>query len=269
MKYDVSDFQSQVIERSFTVPVLVDFWAEWCGPCRILGPTLERLADGANGDWELAKVDTERMPDVAARYGIQSIPNVKLFVDGKPANEFVGALPEPQIRAWLSKALPSRNRQLVEHAEVLLAQGSTAEATAILKDVVAKEPANGHAHALLARTLVFTDPAAALVHADGVNDPQFYEIAEAVRTMAHLGEMMKDGADLPDGDTTRLYREAIGLTLRGNFDAALEKFIEVIRLDRKLDDDGARKACIAIFKFLAEEHEVTRSWRREFSSALY
>ena len=96
-EYDIEDFQRDVIERSRTVPVVVDFWAEWCAPCRVLGPTLERLAGKAGGAWVLAKVDTEQFPQVATSYGIRSIPDVKLFVDGQAVNEFSGAVPEPMI----------------------------------------------------------------------------------------------------------------------------------------------------------------------------
>ncbi|HEY6866409.1 MAG TPA: thioredoxin, partial [Candidatus Eisenbacteria bacterium] len=103
MSHDITDFEQDVIAKSRTVPVLVDFWAEWCGPCRVLGPVLERLADQAQGRWVLAKLDTERFTDVASRYGIMSIPNVKLFVNGEVADEFVGALPEREVRAWLER----------------------------------------------------------------------------------------------------------------------------------------------------------------------
>lgn len=106
MSYDVSDFQTEVLDASHEHPVLADFWAEWCGPCRALGPILEKLASEAEGRWRLAKVDTEAFPETAAREGVRGLPNVKLYVEGRVADEFLGALPEDQIREWLERTLP-------------------------------------------------------------------------------------------------------------------------------------------------------------------
>jgi len=107
MSHEIVDFDKDILQRSHQVPVVVDFWAAWCGPCRVLGPVIERLAGEAAGRWELAKVDTEAHPEIAERYGIVSIPNVKLFVNGEVADEFVGAIPEAEIRRWLEAAVPS------------------------------------------------------------------------------------------------------------------------------------------------------------------
>ena len=132
MLYEVEDFTKDVIDRSRTVPVLVDFWAEWCGPCRTLGPVLERLAGKAGGRWVLAKVDTDRNQELAARYGIRGIPNVKLFVDGEVANEFTGTLPESAVAQWLERALPDPLRNEVARAEGLLQSGKVREAQTVL-----------------------------------------------------------------------------------------------------------------------------------------
>ncbi len=105
---ELIDFQSDVIEASKTTPVLVDFWAEWCGPCVHLSPTLEKLAEEAGDSWTLLKVNTESQPELAAEYGIRSIPNVKLFVNGEISGEFVGALPEEEIKRWLESNIPDQ-----------------------------------------------------------------------------------------------------------------------------------------------------------------
>src|SRR5512146_24625 len=128
MNHEVRDFEKDVIERSFTVPVVVDFWAEWCGPCKMLGPILERLESQSGGKWVLAKVDTDHNEDLAIRYGVRGIPNVKLFVEGKVANEFTGALPERMVVQWLEKALPDQGRKELERAELLIHQGQGEEA---------------------------------------------------------------------------------------------------------------------------------------------
>ena len=103
--FDVQDFQKDVIEKSKTTPVMVDFWAAWCAPCRMLGPVIEEAAKEANGTWALAKVDTEAMPEIAMKYGVRSIPNVKLFINGEVADEFVGALPKAAIEKFMERAL--------------------------------------------------------------------------------------------------------------------------------------------------------------------
>ena len=105
---ELIDFQSDVIEASKTTPVLVDFWAEWCGPCVYLSPTLEKLAEKAGDSWTLLKVNTESQPELAAEYGIRSIPNVKLFVNGEMSGEFIGALPEEEIKRWLESNIPDQ-----------------------------------------------------------------------------------------------------------------------------------------------------------------
>lgn len=158
MPHDVSDFPKEVLERSFDIPVLVDFWAEWCAPCRMLSPILERLAQQNAGKWALAKVNTERLPDVASKYAVQSIPNVKLFVEGKVVGEFVGAQPEYVIMQWLRKNLPSKLQARIDLARTLIAEQREADARTLLENVLAAEPGNQEVKVLLAQLCVFEDP---------------------------------------------------------------------------------------------------------------
>jgi putative thioredoxin len=268
--HEVSDFAREVIERSHTVPVLVDFWAEWCGPCKMLGPILERLADHSDGKWVLAKVDTDRYQDLAARYGVRGIPNVKLFIDGEVADEFTGALPERMVIQWLEKALPDQNRKEIESAEQLLQQGRSAEAQRLLESIVGRAPSNEQARALLAGITVWQDRSRAVDLVGGIEEHSpYFTMADAVRTFDRLVGKMERPEDLPQDAVKTAYLAAIFEMRAKQLDSALDKFIDVIRANRYYDDDGARKACIAIFRLLGEEHEVTKRHRRDFSSALH
>ena len=269
MGYDVTDFEKEVIEKSHSIPVLVDFWAEWCGPCKVLGPVLERLASQSDGKWALAKVDTEELVEVAQKYQIQSIPNVKLFIDGKVANEFIGALPEYQVQRWLQAAIPSKHRAQIGQAEALLAAGDFAAAKELLEPIVAAEPGDASARILFARSIVFNDPVKAATSIGNIEEPKYSDVQSAIRTFARLHSLAHHADGLPEGTTRPLYLSAIQLLVSQNFDAAVSQFIDIIRRDRYYDDDGARKACIAVFKLLGEENEVTQNHRRDFSSALY
>ncbi len=270
MSYEIQDFESDVIERSRSVPVLVDFWAEWCGPCKSLGPVLERLAEKANGRWVLAKVDTDRHQQVAARFGIRGIPNVKLFMDGAPVNEFTGALPEQAVVQWLNKALPDPLADEIGRAAQAIAAGNGGEAGPILEEVLRKDPNHEHARVLLARTLLESHPDRALDLVRGIEeDSKEFPMVDAIRTVAGLTEKLAGAQTLTGSPAKQTYCDGLHALARFDHEHALQHFIAVIRADRYYDDDGARKACVAIFKMLGEDHDITRAYRREFSSALY
>lgn len=270
MSYDVVDFATDVVEQSKTKPVLVDFWAEWCQPCKMLTPVLEHLAERNKETWAFVKVNTEKFPALAAEYGVRGIPNVKLFVDGKVASEFTGVQPDYAIEQWLQRSLPSKHAKDTAEAEQLIAEKNTAEARVILERVLAEDAINEHARVLMAQLCIFSNPQRAeeLVH-DVLADSRYYDKAEAIRTFAHLGAVFAQPDTLPTGEQKEAYLAAITAVEQHNFDTALEGFINVIREDRYYDDDGSRKACIAIFKYLGEEHDITRKYRRSFDSALY
>ncbi|MBL0177499.1 MAG: thioredoxin [Ignavibacteria bacterium] len=270
MTIDVADFQTEVLDLSREMPVLVDFWAEWCGPCRTLGPILEKIADENEGSWALAKVDTERFPDISVQYGVRSIPNVKLFIDGKVADEFTGALPERAVRQWIEKAIPAKpaHNPELEQAELHLAQGDIDAAERLLGSVIAADPANTKARVLLAQIFLADDPAKAAELVAAIEPGSEYDdMVFAIRTIADL--LRKDPNALPDAPVKDAYVAALGQLDAGDFDAALLSFIDVIRRDRYYDDDNSRKGCIAIFKLLGEEHEISLAHRKDFNRSLY
>jgi putative thioredoxin len=267
--YDITDFNLDVIEASFQVPVVVDFWAEWCGPCKVLGPVLEQLAQQADGAWKLAKLNTEKFPDLAKQFGIRGIPAVKLFVEGKPVDEFVGALPKYQVEYWLQKALPSRHRKDILAAEYLAADGKADEAAGVLENVLRQEPGNVEARVMLARLHLFVDPQKADNLLETLEEPLYGEQIDSLRVISRLLMLKDHSSSLADSPVRPRYLAAIQALGKRDFEASLAGFIEVIKAERYYDDDGSRKACIALFKFLGEEHELTQKFRREFSSALY
>jgi putative thioredoxin len=266
MSHEVKDFSKDIIELSRSIPVLVDFWAEWCGPCRILGPTLEKLADKYKDRFILVKVNTDHNPEIAARYGIRGIPNVKLFINGEVADEFTGALPEPAVEQWLKKSIPRKNTKDLEAVKNLISKDENDKAFLMLDKMLKQEPDNSELKILLAQTLLFRDPGKAEALAiESELDAENSELVDSIKTIAHLFSLN----GIKGSDAAGDYKSAIEELKQRNFDSALEKFIEVIKTDRSLDDDGARKACIAIFKFLGEDNEITLRHRRDFGSALY
>jgi putative thioredoxin len=263
---DVSNFEEQVLQASREKPVLVDFWAPWCGPCRQLGPILERLSEEPDAPFTLAKLNTDEDQATAARYGIRSIPAVKLFVDGEVVDEFIGALPEAQVRAWLQRAMPSETWRLVQEAREALAGEDAEQAEALLEEALALEPANPEAALLLAKLVVFKDPARAtqLSHTHGAD----YAEAEAVRRVA---EALTDRApsDLPDDPARAPYAAGVAALQDGDTDVALSQLVDSVRRNRDFHDDAARKLALALFSVLGDRHPLTQKHRRPLERALF
>ena len=269
-RFDTDNFDVDVIERSREKPVLVDFWAAWCGPCRVIGPVLERLADQNGDDWELRKLDTEKHPTIARQYRITSIPAVKLFVDGEVKDEFVGALPEQVIVDWLKKTLPSRFHEQLKRAEALVDDRNFGEAHYLLSAVLENDPDDQDGIALMAQVELYSDPVKAAETADRIPlGSDHFETAEAIKALSRLFQSMETPDVLDEAPVKADYLNAIRLLREGKNEAALEGFIDIIRRNRYYYDDGARKAVIAVFKLLGEDHETTKTYRNPFANALY
>ncbi len=270
MSYDVRDFERDVLARSRQVPVVVDFWAPWCGPCKTLGPVLERLATDAQGRWELVKVNTEENQDLAMAFEIRSIPAVKLFRDGEVADEFVGALPEAEIRRWLAKAIPSPAAGKVEAARALLAAGRRAEAAQLARSVITGESANQEARLVLAEAILFETPAQVAELLVGISDgSEGADRAETLRTLATLlGRGTAEGA-WPEAPVRPRFIVGLRALKGGDFDTALAAFIEVVGRNKSYADGAAPAACKAIFRLLGIRHPIVEQHHRAFASALH
>lgn len=272
------NFETEVLERSHEVPVVVDFWAPWCGPCRVLGPVLEKLADEYSGKFVLAKVNVDESPSLAGAFGIQGIPAVKLIKDGEIAGEFTGALPEPAVREMLSRYLPSEFDEQADEAADLEEQGKTAEAQAIYQSILDAEP--NHAKSLLGLGRVLMnagDRDGALETLERIS-PAAEERKAADRLIARLqlqGDQSADEATLreklaaePDSLEARFDLAQV-LAAKEKFEEALNEFLKIVKSDRGFRDDGARKAMVQIFDVLSPGDPLIDKYRSELAKILF
>jgi putative thioredoxin len=277
-------FRKDVLEESRRQPVLVDFWAPWCGPCKQLTPILEKAVRSARGAVKLIKMNIDEHPAIAGQLGIQSIPAVIAFVNGQPADGFMGALPESQVTAFLERLtkqeIRSEEKELLKSADAALVAGDAAGAAELYSEVLAGDPANVHALAGLARSFLETgsieeakDTLAQVPEAKR-NDTAVaaaraaLEVAEQAAHLGPVAELEQKVAANPLDHQTR-FDLAIALNGNSRRQEALDQLLEIVRRDRKWNDDAARKQLVQFFEAWGPTDEHTVSGRRRLSSILF
>jgi putative thioredoxin len=265
-------FEADVLLQSHDVPVVVDFWANWCGPCKTLGPILERFALEAGGSFVLAKLDVDENQGIAVRYGVQGIPAVKAFVNGEVVHEFVGAQPEGMVQRFLDQVVPDDVDQAIKQARSHLMTHHWEDAEAAFREILAENDANpaaalGLLESLLmqgrgkqAKELIATFPAGteyALVQ-------QYHPLADLLAEVDNNGP----GYDEDDPLSAELY-QAGRLIGHGNIPAAMDGLIDILRKDKRYRDGLPRKIMLGLFAILGDEDTLTQQYREELASVLF
>lgn len=276
-------FRADVMEASLRQPVLVDFWAPWCGPCKQLAPALERAVKAARGKVKLVKMNIDEHPEIAGQLGIKSIPAVVAFVRGRPADGFVGALPENQLRGFIERLagpLEDEGADAFLTAEALIGEGDLEAAEAILAELVTRDPPLPKAVAELSRLYIEQDR---LVEAQALLDGLPAEIRAGAEVAAaaaalenalratdldEIDELQKRIAFDPD-DLQARFDLALALNAKGRRDDAANALLDIIRKDRSWSEDGARKQLIQFFDAWGPLDKATIGARRRLSSLLF
>ncbi len=276
-------FRQDVLTESMRQPVLVDFWAPWCGPCKQLGPLIERAVAAAAGKVKLVKMNIDDHPQIAGQLGIQSIPAVIAFQKGQPIDGFVGALPESQIRQFIERLVGPVGdpiAEAIEEAEAALAQGDPETAQAIYTEVLAQDENNGPALAGLAKlhldagdmaeakAVLGLAQGSAAQHAAVVAVRASIDLAEQSAGVGESGELEGKVAANADDHQAR-FDLALALNAGNNRDGAADCLLEIIKRDRSWDDDGARKQLLQFFDAWGVTDKATITARRKLSGLLF
>lgn len=277
-------FAADVLDASMKVPVIIDFWAPWCGPCRQLGPVLEKLVLAARGAVRLVKMNIDDYPEVAQQLRVQSIPAVFAFKNGQPVDGFMGALPESQVRAFIERLAgdvgPSPAEELIEAGRAALEAGDLSSAAQAFAQAIQLEPGIPAAVAGLARCYIESGDfdrarqTLGLVRPDAKNDP---EITAALASLS-LAEKSADAGDTAEleariaanaRDHQARFDLALALHARGDREGAVDQLLTIVGYDRKWNDEAARKQLVEFFEAYGAKDEVTLSGRRRLSSLLF
>lgn len=280
--YDVTQetYQQLVVENSRHVPVLVDFWADWCGPCKMQLPVLLKLADAYQGKFLVAKINTDEQRRLAELHSIRSIPTMKLFRDGQVVEEILGAQTESTLRTLLDKYVARESDSLREQAAQRAAAGDVEGALAILRDAAAKDPDNPRAQLDYLRTAMEAGLVDEAEQALTAMPRDIRESAE-IRRYAALVEFARRIAGAPDraaleqriaqdtGDLEARDLLAARLALAGDAEGALEQYLEILRRDRRYGDDAGRKGLLAMFELLGNQGPLVNRYRSQMFTVLH
>jgi putative thioredoxin len=264
-----ADFDRVVVQGSRERPVLVDFWAEWCGPCRMLTPVLVKVAESYHGKLVVAKVNTEQEQALAQQFGIRSIPAVKLFRNGQVVDEFTGALPENAIREFVDRHIPRESDKLAAQAQQALMRGDADRARALLDAARQMDPENPRVllaeaqfHATIG-DMAAAEKALAQLPYDEAQKPEVIAFRaqihfDAVSMQAPDPEALQARLVANPGDSEARYQLAAHLVMAGRFEEALEQLFQLMQKDRKYGDDAARKGLLLVFDILGSNPLVAR-----------
>ena len=279
--HDATDatFEREAIERSRTAPVVVDFWAPWCAPCRSLGPVLERLAEEHAGAFELVKVNVDENPAVASAFAVRSIPRVVALRDGQAVSQFEGALPEASVRRFLETLLPTRADALTAEGQRLAEAGHQNAAEDRYREALALDARHPGALVGLAAVLGERGETAAALEliervGPGLPESEAAErLAAALRTRGAAADFDEAGLrarlDAQEGDLDARVDLGIGLAATGRNDEALETLLEAVRRDPRHRDEAARRAMLDLFALLGADHPLTQRYRSALARALF
>lgn len=268
-----ADFEYEVIAYSAEVPVVVDFWATWCAPCRMLGPLLEKLAEESHGSFRLARLDVDANPNLARRFNVRSIPAVKAFRNGQVVAEFTGALPEPRVREFLEKLAPSTGSLAMEKGLSLLDLQDAEGAEQAFQEVLDEEPDNAQAMLGLSKALLLQGRG---IEADeilnSITDDGIFSQVQNLKPLAEaLAELeFAEPLDVLEAEPLEAaYDRSLRLVTRGNLEAAMDGFLDILRQDKRFKDGAARKMMVALLELLGEKNEQTGQYRRELAMVLF
>jgi putative thioredoxin len=270
-----ANFAVEVQDRSKTIPVVVDFWAPWCGPCRVLGPIIEKVSEENHGKVILAKLNTDENPRISALFRIQGIPAVKAFKDGKVMAEFTGAVPEPQVRAFFERVIGAPAIRVTQDADDHLRAGNLEAAEAGYRAILQKQRAQPDAIVGLATILIGrgeTAEAEELLErapTDRRAKTMKHRIFLDGFAQKHAGEDLEGAAAANPRNPRDRYRWGVMLAAHEHYEPALDELIESVRIDRSFADGAARKAILAVFDIMGLDSPVTREYQRRLSSALF